>query len=492
MNQHEKGAARLVILVDGGRLIEGAADAAYAKALAVFEGSPGAEEISVDLGELTDPVGAVAKVRRLDCVAPDPHIGQHVRRKDDGRTGIVRYIAVEGAKRTRPEHMFMMAGDVEVRTNETSSIVTHGSKFWETWEPLRLLVADLTEDDLSTMARALDLEVRFEAGIFPRGGAQHSHFKRLCRIGALYCTGEFGRDIDLEVDDDVLLYRLTPEGRAHAEDIEAKAKAAFEENCAHHEAIDWALEQWRSADSGRVVFPEQQATPKQLAALHRLNTPGELATLLREEAKRRGVDAREPSEKQPGPDGNFVTIGPIDGTEGPLIEIDRPEQCESFTMAQARKLFADLRSGKGVDFLIDQFVTTAAVAKKLRDQAAMTRASEWRWPWPLDSVTFDEDGPVLLVFVKFTPDIDVGGAKAGKLSKIGARFHETITKRWCHLAAEHGDKAWHLALAEVQATLLDVVRREANGAGNSALAAQAADSIHAIKTQAIQETGLGA
>ena len=71
-----------------------------------------------------------------------------------------------------------------------------------------------TEQDIRTLARALKLEERFQADIFPRGGAQTPHFEKLCRFGMLECTGEWGRDIDLMVDDDVMGYRLTDQGRA--------------------------------------------------------------------------------------------------------------------------------------------------------------------------------------------------------------------------------------------------------------------------------------
>lgn len=77
--------------------------------------------------------------------------------------------------------------------------------------------------DVSTLARALILEQRFDAAIFPRGVAQLSHFRRLVRFGMLEETGEWGRDIDAEVDADVRLFRLTEAGRAW---IKAKEDAA--------------------------------------------------------------------------------------------------------------------------------------------------------------------------------------------------------------------------------------------------------------------------
>lgn len=70
--------------------------------------------------------------------------------------------------------------------------------------------------DASTLRRAYRLETQFGdecTGIFPRGGAQYSHFRRLARFGMLEETGEWGRDFDGMIDDDVQLFKLTPAGR---------------------------------------------------------------------------------------------------------------------------------------------------------------------------------------------------------------------------------------------------------------------------------------
>ena len=85
--------------------------------------------------------------------------------------------------------------------------------------------AGLRDSDLSTLARTLDLETRFDAGIFPRGGPQTLHFNRLVRLGMLRDTGEWGRDIDCEVDADVRLYKLTDLGRTTIKAIEDAADA---------------------------------------------------------------------------------------------------------------------------------------------------------------------------------------------------------------------------------------------------------------------------
>lgn len=77
-----------------------------------------------------------------------------------------------------------------------------------------IMQAEPTEQDVSTLARALFLEDRYGAGIFPRDGAQTSHFRKLVRLGMLTWTGEWGRDVDSIVDRDVPLYRLTDDGRA--------------------------------------------------------------------------------------------------------------------------------------------------------------------------------------------------------------------------------------------------------------------------------------
>lgn len=81
------------------------------------------------------------------------------------------------------------------------------------------------EEDASTLARALRLENDFGSGIFPRGGAQWSHFRRLERFGMLWFTGEVGRDLDGEVDDDVWIFELTHAGRAWIQQREEEAEA---------------------------------------------------------------------------------------------------------------------------------------------------------------------------------------------------------------------------------------------------------------------------
>lgn len=77
----------------------------------------------------------------------------------------------------------------------------------------------LTVKDLATLRRAMDLETRFQAGIFPRGAGCSSHFRRLERLGLLEFRG-WGRDIDLTVDDDVRLFHLTDAGRRAASEPE--------------------------------------------------------------------------------------------------------------------------------------------------------------------------------------------------------------------------------------------------------------------------------
>jgi hypothetical protein len=71
---------------------------------------------------------------------------------------------------------------------------------------------DLSEHDIGTLRRAEDLRRRFDAGIGPRVGGQFSHFRRMERLGLLEFDG-WGRDVDGEVDRDVLVYQLTELGR---------------------------------------------------------------------------------------------------------------------------------------------------------------------------------------------------------------------------------------------------------------------------------------
>lgn len=74
----------------------------------------------------------------------------------------------------------------------------------------------LTDGDLSTLYRALDMEERFEAlGIWPDGIGQFSHFRRLVRMGLLVFA-DWGCDIDGTTDREVPIFSLTEEGRCIA------------------------------------------------------------------------------------------------------------------------------------------------------------------------------------------------------------------------------------------------------------------------------------
>lgn len=85
--------------------------------------------------------------------------------------------------------------------------------------------AEPTEQDVRTLAYALRIEERFGGdGIFPRDGAQTSHFRKLARFGMLEFTGEWGRDIDSQVDRDVPIYRLTEQGRVWIKELRAAAE----------------------------------------------------------------------------------------------------------------------------------------------------------------------------------------------------------------------------------------------------------------------------
>lgn len=76
-------------------------------------------------------------------------------------------------------------------------------------------MSKLKERDRDTLSRALDLHRRFAAGIFPTGAGQHARFAKLERLGLLRIVG-MGRDIDGEVDRDVIVYELTAAGVAAA------------------------------------------------------------------------------------------------------------------------------------------------------------------------------------------------------------------------------------------------------------------------------------
>lgn len=113
----------------------------------------------------------------------------------------------------------------------------------------------LTDHDWSTLWRAHDLRARFDAGIFPIGGGGTKHFRRLERLGLLEFDG-WGRDIDREVERDVLCYQLTPKAnellRAQTVGIRDRlvgelaklepASDAFMVRCATGVNIGYALE----------------------------------------------------------------------------------------------------------------------------------------------------------------------------------------------------------------------------------------------------------
>lgn len=71
---------------------------------------------------------------------------------------------------------------------------------------------DLRDGDIGTLQRAEDLHRRFDAGIGPRRGGQFAHYRRMVRLGLLAFEA-WGRDVDGEVERDVMVYRLTELGR---------------------------------------------------------------------------------------------------------------------------------------------------------------------------------------------------------------------------------------------------------------------------------------
>ena len=70
---------------------------------------------------------------------------------------------------------------------------------------------ELSAEDLGTLERAADLRHRFDAGIFPSTIGQRSHFRKLVRLGLL-AFDDWGRDIDCEIERDVMIYKLTERG----------------------------------------------------------------------------------------------------------------------------------------------------------------------------------------------------------------------------------------------------------------------------------------
>jgi len=94
----------------------------------------------------------------------------------------------------------------------------------------RSALGKLSEDDLSTLQRAAALRRRFDAGLFPSTIGQWSHFRRLVRLGLLEFD-DWGRDMDCEVERDVMIYKLTERGSealARGERERAVVRAAVE------------------------------------------------------------------------------------------------------------------------------------------------------------------------------------------------------------------------------------------------------------------------
>ncbi len=73
----------------------------------------------------------------------------------------------------------------------------------------------LSDSDIGTLQRAADLRARFDAGIFPSGIGQRSHFAKLVRLGLIEFD-DWGRDIYGEVENDVKIYKLTAAGELAA------------------------------------------------------------------------------------------------------------------------------------------------------------------------------------------------------------------------------------------------------------------------------------
>jgi DNA-binding PadR family transcriptional regulator len=83
----------------------------------------------------------------------------------------------------------------------------------------------LTKTDVNTLDHAAFLERKFEAGIYPRAGGQHRQFRKLEKAGYLVAEG-WGRDMDGDIERDVLVYRLTELGRSACAPAADERKAA--------------------------------------------------------------------------------------------------------------------------------------------------------------------------------------------------------------------------------------------------------------------------
>lgn len=212
-----------------------------------------------------------------------PKIGERIRHKTDGRIGHVDFIAGEGARRRRPEHATMSTGDVAIKLiNDPTDrpVIAKLGAASGMWEEWERIPDDVVVTVCAACRQAT------------------------CWYALFFCSEADNADV-IKLPRDLLL----EERREHWSYLS-------DEGIGRHTGM-----------------PPERAEPAEL-----------LAMMIRERMIKLGLDARVPGPKTPGDDGDFITTGPIDGVDGPLIEIDSAAQCQSLTLDQGWKLLDALRA----------------------------------------------------------------------------------------------------------------------------------------------------
>jgi hypothetical protein len=214
-----------------------------------------------------------------------PRIGERIRRKTDGHIGHIDFIA-GGAKRPRrAEHWTMDAGDVSIQlVNAPTNAIALSTKITVKGEGVWEEWERVEDDVVVTVCAACR--------------------QAACWYALFFCSESDNADVVKVSRSQLLLERREHWSYLSDEGIER-----------------------------HTGMPPERAEPAEL-----------LAMMIRECMIKLGLDARAPGPKTPGDDGNFFTVGPVDGLDGLLIEIDSTAECQSLTLDQGRKLLDVLRA----------------------------------------------------------------------------------------------------------------------------------------------------
>lgn len=210
-----------------------------------------------------------------------PKIGDRMRRKADGCIGHVDFIARDGVRSRQPQHAHMSPGDVAIKLiNDPTDrpVIAKVGEAGGVWEEWERVVDDVVVTVCAACRQAT------------------------CWYALFFCSEADNADI-----------------------VRVPRVMIMEERREHWSYLsDEGIER-------HTGLPPERAEPAEL-----------LAMMIRERMTKLGIDARSPGTKTPGNDGDFFTIGKVDGIDGPLLEIDSPSQCQSLTMEQGQKFLDKL------------------------------------------------------------------------------------------------------------------------------------------------------